>query len=66
MIITYKYEHFVQFTVDMLDNFLRKGINIAFQVLGRSASFCNPGLVCVLKISDYICTDHEGKRKMDF
>ena len=45
MIITYKYEHFVQFTVDMLDDFVRKGINIAFRGLGRSTRFCNPEFV---------------------
>ena len=43
MILTHKYEHFVQFTVDILDVFVRKGVNTAFWELGRSRRFCNPG-----------------------
>jgi hypothetical protein len=42
MIVTYKYEDFVQFTVDMLDDFVRKGTNMAFRGLWRLTGFCNP------------------------
>ena len=43
MIVTDKYELFVQYTVDLSDNFVRTDINMAFWELGRSPRFCNPG-----------------------
>jgi hypothetical protein len=45
MIMTHKYEHFVQFTIVMLEEFVRKDINVVFRGLGRSTRFCNPDVV---------------------
>jgi hypothetical protein len=60
-------EHFVQFTIDILEEFVRKDMNMVFRGLGRSTCFCNLGPGGILLLSGILffgtCKRREEREK---